>query len=77
MYKEFKNAKKDSIISKKEKVELVINKNTNSFFFTNKRIYTKIIQLGQELHIKKVEKKNKKIERQKANALTSLFIQIL
>ena len=68
LYKEFKNAKKDSIISKKEKVELVINKNTNSFFFTNKRIYKKIIQLGQELHIKKVEKKNKKIERQKANS---------
>lgn len=66
LYKEFKKAKKDSIISKKEKVELVINKNTNSFFFTNKRIYTKIIQLGQELHIKNVEKKNKKIERQKA-----------
>lgn len=70
LYKELNNAKKNSIISKKEKVELVINKNTNSFFFTNKRFYKKIILLGQELHIKNVEdKKNKKILRQKANNL--------
>ena len=69
LYKELNNAKKNSIISKKEKVELVI-KNTNSFFFTNKRFYKKIILLGQELHIKNVEdKKNKKILRQKANNL--------